>query len=304
MFSKRTPHLKATTTHGSRLDPTQRRRPGSVARRAIPTGSASGRRPRADRLPPERKILCDPTPHAMAEVLASTPRASILVVRLGVLGRRPSVDELGPGEWLVVPSPVRDDHRLPSRWPGRYLAIALEPEAGPVPSPDRPYRGDDPAIVAFAKAMVRMGTSPVGPSAAVCRAAQRTLQLRLAQVLAAPGDDRRGGLPPWQIQRIVAAVDACPAHPFSVARLAAMAGLSPFHFARAFAASVGLSPMAFVRVRRLALAETLLRQTTLDIDTVAEQVGYASAAALTRAFRKEYGLSPVQARRLAPTANV
>ena len=65
---------------------------------------------------------------------------------------------------------------------------------------------------------------------------------------------------------------------------AARAGLSVFHFARAFRVSTGLTPRAFVETRRIARARQLIAGTTqplaaLAVDTA--NVGMASASAIS-----------------------
>ncbi|MEV6872285.1 AraC family transcriptional regulator [Amycolatopsis sp. NPDC051128] len=84
-----------------------------------------------------------------------------------------------------------------------------------------------------------------------------------------------------------------PAEPWTVAKLAANAGVSRAALARRFAAAVGETPMAYLTRWRLALAADLLRQQPdATIGAVAHQVGYGSAFALSAAFKREFGVSP------------
>jgi AraC-like DNA-binding protein len=83
-----------------------------------------------------------------------------------------------------------------------------------------------------------------------------------------------------------------PAHPWTVAELAAETGLSRAAFARRFAELVGQSPMAFLTEWRLALAADLLLEPDATIASVAEQVGYGSPFALSAAFKRVRGMSP------------
>ena len=88
-----------------------------------------------------------------------------------------------------------------------------------------------------------------------------------------------------------------PAEPWTVAKLAANAGISRAAFARRFAAAVGETPMAHLTGWRLALAADLLRQhPDATIAAIARQVGYGSAFALSAAFKREFGVSPRQYR--------
>ncbi|MEU4929041.1 AraC family transcriptional regulator [Streptomyces yokosukanensis] len=87
-----------------------------------------------------------------------------------------------------------------------------------------------------------------------------------------------------------------PAHPWTVAALAAKAGVSRAALARRFTDLVGEPPMAYLTGWRLALAADRLRDTDLTLDTIARHVGYGSAFALSSAFKRVYGVSPQEHR--------
>ena len=104
--------------------------------------------------------------------------------------------------------------------------------------------------------------------------------------------------------RIAAAITAVlrePAHPWTVATLAARCHLSRATFARQFSDAGGLTPMAFLTAIRMQRAAQLLRSATLSLDTIAERCGYRSPAAFARLFKAEHGASPGRYRRLAQT---
>ncbi|MFF9012614.1 cupin domain-containing protein [Streptomyces sp. NPDC014870] len=88
-----------------------------------------------------------------------------------------------------------------------------------------------------------------------------------------------------------------PAHPWTVSSLAAAAGVSRAGLARRFAELVGEPPMAYLTGWRLARAADLLRQTDATVESVARQVGYSSAFALSAAFKRVRGVSPQEFRR-------
>lgn len=87
-----------------------------------------------------------------------------------------------------------------------------------------------------------------------------------------------------------------PAHGWTVASLAGEVGVSRAALARRFTDLVGDPPMAFVTEWRLALAADLLRESDATIESVARQVGYSTAFALSTAFKRHYGVSPKQHR--------
>jgi AraC-like DNA-binding protein len=83
-----------------------------------------------------------------------------------------------------------------------------------------------------------------------------------------------------------------PAHPWTVANLAAAVGSSRAVFASRFTEQVGEPPIAFLTSWRLALAADLLRSSTATIAAVARQVGYSTPFALSSAFKRAHGVSP------------
>jgi AraC-like DNA-binding protein len=90
-----------------------------------------------------------------------------------------------------------------------------------------------------------------------------------------------------------------PAHPWTVASLAATIGISRAALARRFNELVGEPPMTFLTNWRLALAADLLREPGATIGSVAAHVGYGSAFALSTAFKRVRGMSPQQYREAA-----
>lgn len=125
----------------------------------------------------------------------------------------------------------------------------------------------------------------------------RLLDLLLITVLRVWFD--RNSAPGWYLAHRDPLVGAAlrrlhddPAHPWTVASLAADVGVSRATLARRFTEIVGESPMAYLATWRLALAADLLREPDATVAAVARQVGYASPYALSTAFKRVRGLSP------------
>ncbi|MFI1395321.1 cupin domain-containing protein [Streptomyces sp. NPDC020681] len=87
-----------------------------------------------------------------------------------------------------------------------------------------------------------------------------------------------------------------PAHPWTVASLAAKCGVSRAGLARRFNDLVGEPPMAYLTGWRLALAADLLRETDATVEAVARKVGYSGSFALSAAFKRVRGVSPQEHR--------
>ncbi|GGL78802.1 transcriptional regulator [Streptomyces fumigatiscleroticus] len=88
-----------------------------------------------------------------------------------------------------------------------------------------------------------------------------------------------------------------PAGNLSVEALAARAGLSPRHFARAFRAETGTTPGRYVDRVRLEHARRLLEDTRDGVEEISRASGYGTPEAMRRAFVKTLGTAPAEYRR-------
>ena len=121
---------------------------------------------------------------------------------------------------------------------------------------------------------------------------QHTARLRgLLDVAAAP-NRRRGGLSPAALQRVQMFVHANLAADLSLNELAARAGLTEFHFARAFKVSMEMTPRAYVEACRIDAARKLLRDSTLPLAQIAADCGLGSQSHFTTTFRRSVGATP------------
>jgi AraC-like DNA-binding protein len=80
--------------------------------------------------------------------------------------------------------------------------------------------------------------------------------------------------------------------PLDLELLAAVAGLSKFHFQRLFKATYGLTPAAYVSERRVERAQDLLRATGLTVTEVCHAVGFSSLGSFSSRFREIVGETP------------
>ena len=112
-----------------------------------------------------------------------------------------------------------------------------------------------------------------------------------------PTSTPTGGLAPWQIHRITTHIEARLHTTITTDELAAIARLSPFHFARAFKRSFGDSPHRYVLRRRVERAQGLMLSTDAPLGQIALDCGLADQSHLTRLFQKFAGDSPAAWRR-------
>lgn len=102
-----------------------------------------------------------------------------------------------------------------------------------------------------------------------------------------------------RLGRAVTAMLERPEHPFTLGRLAEVAGMSRSVFAVRFADAFDQSPIGFLKRLRLARAAQLLARTDLPVKTVAARVGYSSRSSFTRAFHASQGVGPTAFRAAA-----
>ena len=85
--------------------------------------------------------------------------------------------------------------------------------------------------------------------------------------------------------------------PFGVDHLARRANMSLRTFNRRFSATTGTAPHRWLITQRVAHAQRLLEETELDVEQVAEQTGFGTAATLRQHFARHRGTSPQAYRR-------
>ena len=108
----------------------------------------------------------------------------------------------------------------------------------------------------------------------------------------APPAQARGGLPPGAMRRVREYVDAHLGESMDLAELAAIAGLSVFHFARQFKQSAGVTPHHYLVRRRIERAQDMLARTDLALSEIAVAAGFSDQSHLSRHFRQMLGTTP------------
>jgi AraC-like DNA-binding protein len=109
------------------------------------------------------------------------------------------------------------------------------------------------------------------------------------------------GLGDDKIGRALSAIHDDPAREWTVEALAAAAGMSRSGFAARFTEIVGRPPLKYLSSWRLNLAADHLRGGSTPAGRIAELVGYGSEAALNRAFKAQFGVTPAVYRRRGAT---
>jgi len=111
------------------------------------------------------------------------------------------------------------------------------------------------------------------------------------------------GLRDRYVGRALGLLHERPSHRWTIDELGDTVGLSRSALHERFAQLVGQPPMQYLAQWRMQVASQLLRQSTLNVASIALETGYESEAAFSRAFKRLVGVPPAAwRRRLAPSA--
>ena len=139
----------------------------------------------------------------------------------------------------------------------------------------------------------KAGTLPANYVEALARVASVHLSDRYL-VARTQGQDRAAvTLSPHVVQKVIVYIEDHLDGKLPLAELAACAGLSTFHFARAFRTTLGVTPHRLVVQRRVKAARELLRVGEgVGLAEAAFRTGFSSQSHLTRCFRDVCGITP------------
>ncbi|MEU5937260.1 AraC family transcriptional regulator [Micromonospora sp. NPDC047187] len=97
---------------------------------------------------------------------------------------------------------------------------------------------------------------------------------------------------------VLRAMHDAPGRPWTLASLAAQAGVSRSTLAKRFTALVGEPPLTYLTDWRMTVAADMLSESTATVAAVARHLGYADAFGFSAAFKRVHGMSPSGHRRL------
>ena len=121
---------------------------------------------------------------------------------------------------------------------------------------------------------------------------RQVLPLLLDAVLA-QGRQRRDG----RLQALCERIRLAPGQDWSLARMANEAGLGLTALHAAFRRELDCSPVQWLQRQRLEWAQQRIAEGLLPLARIAQQAGYSDQSALTRAMRRELGITPGRYRR-------
>ncbi len=149
---------------------------------------------------------------------------------------------------------------------------------------------DDPAL-AERLARLHWMMEYHAPRLAVDTAFTESMALFLQRHANLDGPSRPIGRESGPIRRVRDYIDAHAAEDMTLDELAAIAGFSRFHLARAFRKELGLTPFAYLTGRRIARAKRLLAGER-PLSQVALDCGFYDQSHLSRSFKAWVGVTP------------
>jgi AraC family transcriptional regulator len=102
----------------------------------------------------------------------------------------------------------------------------------------------------------------------------------------------RGGLAAWQRRGVALYIEEHLCEQISLAALARLVRLSPYHFSRAFKQSFGMPPHRYHTFRRVERAKTMLETHALSVTEIGLTLGFNETSSFTTTFRKLTGFTP------------
>jgi AraC family transcriptional regulator len=162
---------------------------------------------------------------------------------------------------------------------------------------------NDDLIYGIATSLLSEILAPTSTGFILAETASLTLAARLFQKYRGQDvTDPSGGvsykLNDNRVRRVLNYIETHLEEDLTVANLAEIANLSPFHFTRMFAATLGVPPNKYVSRRRLENAKSMIKLGLLPLTEIAHRSCFSSQASFNRAFRRATGMSPGEYRRL------
>lgn len=222
-----------------------------------------------------------------------------------VLQRQGTVTEsarVQPGDAIIVPA------EMPSFWRSSalrdYVHIDLDPSwlqraVGEDVRLGSCFGRSDPVLAGFAHVLLASLDNDTSLLPAFADTVSMGIALHLIENYAGVKEASRNlpALSRREMRVVIEAVNSSLDADWSVARLAALLDLSPFHFSRAFKRSFGTTPHAYVTAQRMERAASLIKSSGLSLADVAAETGYASPAHFSQSFRRHWGVTPMAYRK-------
>jgi transcriptional regulator GlxA family with amidase domain len=211
-----------------------------------------------------------------------------------------AIGGIDAGAWVLARAGLLDGHRATVHWEDLEDLAAAHPQIDVLPdrfvlSGSRFTAG---GAAPAADLMLHLIGARHGPALALQVAASFITSARDGaepQISSPAADPRLDPRVAAAIARMEARLDA----PEPAARIARALGLSPRRLEGLFRENLATTPARHALDLRLQAARRMLTDTRHPVGEVALRTGFSSPTAFARAFRRRFGTSPAQARRIA-----
>jgi AraC-like DNA-binding protein len=207
----------------------------------------------------------------------------------GVLSIAGGERRLVPGELLLIPAGTPHAYRIAeSSWDIAWLH--LHPAATLAGFPAAWQIGADPSRIASLAALLEACLDGQGRRRSTHLL--RALHHWAVEELGGAGGPHQDPL----LTKLYATLADRLHAPWRIADLARLAALSPAQLHRRCVAAYGHAPLRHLALLRLELARELVLHGELGLRAIAAQVGYGDEFALSAAFKRRWGMSPLACR--------
>jgi len=240
-------------------------------------------------------VVCTCGPHDHeAEELTSASSVALVLSGSFVVRNRHGTSLLSEGSYLLVDAGhcFACSHRHGEG--DRCLSFRFEPELFERIAHDAGYRMDFahnrlPPLRPLAPLTARARLAMAHPE----QMEEVAIELAAAALGLSASESRTGSpLHEGRMSEVLRYMAAHSSAPHTVAGLARMAKLSPYHFLRSFKATTGVTPHQWLLRARLRDAAEKLAATKAPVTDIALDVGFEDLSNFTRTFRAEFGASP------------
>lgn len=163
------------------------------------------------------------------------------------------------------------------------------------------YKNEDPLIQHIGLTLLAEANSESPAGKLYADSLIQTLTLHLLKNYSnarSISENLNGGLSGYKLRRVTEFINENLEEELSLAEIAEIAGLSQYHFARAFRKSTGLTPQNYLMRQRIERAKVLLAEDNLPIVEVSLKTGFKNQSHFTTLFRKFTKFTPKMWREL------
>ncbi len=241
-----------------------------------------------------------PDEHVICLSLAPRP-----VRLLQIQDGKPYSGLYGKGDFCITPAEIpffarweSDDRLMQIRLPARFIKrVALEDlEMNPDQLEIVPEsRSRDARLEAIAMLLLSEMKQVSLGSRLYIESLVNVLSVHLLRKYAAAKPyllAYEGGLPQHQLRQVLDYINDHLDRDIKLADLAALLGMSQFHFSHLFKQSIGTAPYQYLLQQRIERAKQLLKQTDRSITDIALASGFNSHSHLSKQFRQFTSMTP------------